>query len=118
MNEYEKRKQAIKRHQAREAVTSIVKSLGKSRPWFYNWLKRYKADDGQDSWYKDQSRAPKTKPTKVADCWNNRSLLPASACSAKGSLKPGQLLFPMNCVIRELLHLKYGRLTGFWPVME
>lgn len=66
MNEYEKRKQAIKRHQAGEAITSIVTSLGKSRPWFYNWLKRYEAANGQGNWYKDQSRAPKTKPTKVA----------------------------------------------------
>lgn len=66
MNEYEKRKQAINRHEAGESVTSIVGSLGKSRQWFYNWLKRYQAAGGEGNWFKDQSRAPKTTPTKVS----------------------------------------------------
>lgn len=66
MNEYEKRKQAINRHIAGESVTSIVDSLGKSRQWFYNWLKRYKAASGDEKWFKDRSRAPKTTPTKVS----------------------------------------------------
>ncbi len=65
MNEYEKRKQAINRHEAGESVTSIVGSLGKSRQWFYNWLKRYQAAGGEGNWFEDQSRAPKTTPTKV-----------------------------------------------------
>ncbi len=65
MNEYEKRKQAINRHEAGESVTSIVDSLGKSRQWFYNWLKRYQAAGGEGNWFEDQSRAPKTTPTKV-----------------------------------------------------
>lgn len=65
MNEYEKRKQAINRHLAGESVTSIVDSVGKSRQWFYNWLKRYKAAGGEDNWFEDRSRAPKTTPTKV-----------------------------------------------------
>lgn len=65
MNEYEKRKQAINRYLAGEAVTSIVDSLGKSRQWFYNWLKRYKASGGEGNWFEDFSRAPKTTPTKV-----------------------------------------------------
>lgn len=65
MNEYEKRKQAINRHLAGESVTSIVDSFGKSRQWFYNWLKRYKAASGEGNWFEDRSRAPKTTPTKV-----------------------------------------------------
>lgn len=65
MNEYQKRIQAIKRHQAGETITGIVKSLGKSRPWFYKWLERYKASNGQNNWFEDLSRAPKTNPTKV-----------------------------------------------------
>lgn len=65
MNEYEKRKQAIARQLAGENITSIVNSLGKSRQWFYNWFERYKATDGQEGWFMDQSRAPKTRPTKV-----------------------------------------------------
>jgi len=91
MNEYEKRKQAIKRHQAGEAVTSIVKSLGKSRPWFYNWLKRYKAAHGQDSWYKDQSRAPKTKPTKVADSLEQQVLNTRKRLQRQGIAQTGAI---------------------------
>ena len=39
MNEYEKRKVAITRYQSGEKITPIVNSLGKTRQWFYNWLK-------------------------------------------------------------------------------
>lgn len=66
MTEYDKRKQAISRRQAGETVTDIAASLGKSRQWFYNWWKRYEDSDGADDWYVDQSRAPKTTPTKVS----------------------------------------------------
>jgi putative transposase len=66
MNEYEIRKQAIKRYLEGEAVTNIVKSLGKSRPWLYNWLKRFKDAGGKGNWFEDHSRAPKTNPGKVS----------------------------------------------------
>ena len=66
MNEYEKRKQAIRRYLDGENVTEIVKSFGKTRPWFYNWLKRYQTCGEEGEWFLDRSRAPKTKPTKVA----------------------------------------------------
>jgi putative transposase len=67
MNEYEKRKNAINRHVAGEKITSIVNSLGKSRRWFYNWFERYQSANGQGNWFVDQSRAPKTKSTKVVE---------------------------------------------------
>jgi putative transposase len=67
MNEYEKRKNAISRHLAGEKITSIVNSLGKSRRWFYNWFERYQSSNGQGNWFVDQSRAPKTKSTKVVE---------------------------------------------------
>jgi putative transposase len=65
MNEYEKRKVAITRHQSGERITSIVNSLGKTRQWFYNWLKRYQARTDENSWYLDNSKAPKKNPTKI-----------------------------------------------------
>lgn len=65
MNEYEKRKGAITRYQSGEKVTSIVKSFGKTRQWFYNWLKRYQMRTDEETWYKDNSKAPKKKPTKI-----------------------------------------------------
>lgn len=67
MDKYEERKQAINRYQAGEKVIDITRSLGKSRRWFYNWLKRYEQAEGTDEWYTDRSRAPHSKPTKVSE---------------------------------------------------
>lgn len=67
MDKYEERKRAISRYQAGEKVTDITRSLGKSRRWFYNWLKRYEQTGGADGWYKDRSRAPHSKPTKISE---------------------------------------------------
>jgi hypothetical protein len=65
MKEYDKRKEAIRRYHSGEKITSIVNSLGKTRPWFYNWLKRYQNRTDEESWYLDNSKAPKKKPTKI-----------------------------------------------------
>ena len=65
MNEYEKRKVAITRYQSGEKITLIVNSLGKTRQWFYNWLKRYELREDESTWFIDQSRAPQSKPSKL-----------------------------------------------------
>lgn len=65
MDKYETRIQAIQRYLSGEKISAIARSYRKSRAWFYKWLKRYKASGGQGDWYKGQSKAPKTKPTKV-----------------------------------------------------
>jgi putative transposase len=65
MNEYEKRKVAITRYQSGEKITPIVNSLGKTRQWFYNWLKRFELREDETSWFIDESRAPKSKPSKL-----------------------------------------------------
>lgn len=67
MNEYEKRKEAIERYSRGEKITSIVKSLHKTRQWFYNWLVRYKDRIDDNTWYLGFSTAPKRKPTKISD---------------------------------------------------
>jgi hypothetical protein len=67
MNEYEKRKEAIVRYNNGEKITSIVRSLHKTRQWFYNWLARFNDRYDEDSWYLGYSTAPKIKPTKVND---------------------------------------------------
>lgn len=66
MDKFEERKQAISRYQTGEKVSSIVKAFKKSRPWFYKWLKRYKAFEGEGTWYIDESKAPITRPLKVS----------------------------------------------------
>ncbi|MCK9271046.1 MAG: integrase [Bacteroidales bacterium] len=65
MDAHEKRKVAITRYQCGERITSIVTSFGKTRQWFYNWLKRYQERVDETSWYLDKSKAPKKKPSKI-----------------------------------------------------
>jgi len=65
MDEYEKRKVAVSRYQSGEKVTSIVRSINKSRQWFYNWLNRYELRQDDTSWFLDESRAPKHRPSKL-----------------------------------------------------
>lgn len=65
MDEYQKRKIAIERYLSGEKIITIVKSLNKSRQWFYNWLTRYKT--GSSRWYVDYCKAPKQLPGKVSD---------------------------------------------------
>jgi len=67
MNEYEKRKEALSRYNNGEKITIIVKSLHKTRQWFYNWLSRYQQLKDDDTWYLGYSTAPIRKPTKVND---------------------------------------------------
>lgn len=66
MQEYKQRQEAIKRYLTKERIAGIAKSMGKSRKWVYLWIGRYEADPNNPDWYKDHSKAPKHKPTKVA----------------------------------------------------
>ena len=66
MDDYENRKQAIKRYQNGEKISHIVCSLDRSRQWFYFWLRRYKAHNGKRDWYIDEFKAPNSRPSKVS----------------------------------------------------
>ena len=59
MNEIEIRKQAIIMHLAEQNPSDICKSLNRSRPWFYKWLKRYQNNPKGD-WFIEHSRRPRT----------------------------------------------------------
>jgi len=52
----EERIEAIKRHVEGERSVEIYRSLGKSKPWFMKWWKRYRA--GNKEWYKDLPKRP------------------------------------------------------------
>lgn len=54
------RKQALGRYENGEAASTIWRSLGQSRPWFYKWRCRYQS--GQADWYLEQSRNPRSNP--------------------------------------------------------
>ena len=57
------RKTAIKRACSGEDHRSIWTSLGKSRSWFYNWLRRFKEDD--DDWFKSIPFGPGTPANRT-----------------------------------------------------
>ena len=63
MNIKEFREKAIKRYKNGESPKEIYQSLGKSKTWFFKWLKRYKLD-GKD-WSKSQSRKPRKSPKRI-----------------------------------------------------
>ncbi len=63
--EQELRKQAIQRYRKNEKPKSIYTDLNRSKYWFFKWLKRYQSGDAD--WYKDQPRAPYTRPTALSE---------------------------------------------------
>lgn len=56
MDEKELRKQAIKRYENSESPKEIYQSLGKSKKWFFKWLKRYQ--NNGPNWSEEHSRRP------------------------------------------------------------
>jgi len=63
MNIKEFREKAIKRYKNRESPKEIYQSLGKSKTWFFKWLKRYRLD-GKD-WAKSHSCKPHKSPKRI-----------------------------------------------------
>lgn len=61
--ESELRKTAVKRYLKGESPKPIYKDLGRSKYWFFKWLKRFKS--GDPDWYKDRSKAPVSRPNKI-----------------------------------------------------
>ena len=59
----EERIGAIKRHIEGERSVDIYRSLGKSKPWFMKWWKRYRT--GNKEWNKDHPKRPHTIRTKI-----------------------------------------------------
>ena len=57
MDDIEIRKQAIIMYLAHHNPTEICETLKKCRPWFYKWVKRYKANPKGD-WFIEHSRRP------------------------------------------------------------
>ena len=54
--------EAIKRYLAGERQVDICKNLGKSKPRFMKWMKRYRT--GVEEWYKDFPKSPLNTPKK------------------------------------------------------
>jgi len=59
------RKQAVERYLNGEKPKEIYSDLKRSKKWFFKWLRRFKTGDLH--WYKDRSRAPLTRPSKISE---------------------------------------------------
>jgi putative transposase len=63
MNDKEIRQKAMMRYEQGEKTKAIYTSYGKSKRWFFKWLKRFKS--GDPSWADEQSRRPLVSPKKI-----------------------------------------------------
>lgn len=59
------RREAIRLYLQEASVSSISKSLKRSRQWVYKWLGRFR--NGHCDWYKEESKAPKNKQSRLPD---------------------------------------------------
>jgi len=111
--EEELRQTAINRHiQGGESPKDIYTSLNRSKQWFFKWLTRYRS--GAPDWFKEQSRAPKTKPSEIDRESKERILLTRQqlvdapyaqigVSAIKWELKKQGLPFPSDSTINRVL---------------
>jgi hypothetical protein len=110
--EQELRKQAIHRYQNNEKPKVIYTDLNRSKYWFFKWLKRYQS--GDPDWYKDKSRAPKTRPTalskidkqriiSVRERLESQKFAQTGASAIKWELSKSGLSFPSDRTISRVL---------------
>ena len=110
--EQELRKKAIHRYQNNEKPKVIYTDLNRSKYWFFKWLKRYQS--GDPDWYKDQSRAPKTRPTalskidkqriiSVRERLESQKFAQTGASAIKWELSKSGFSFPSDRTISRLL---------------
>ena len=59
----QRRQQAIERYLAGDRIEDICRELACSKSWLYKWRDRYQATE--PSWSEEQSRSPRTTPTKT-----------------------------------------------------
>ena len=103
---------AIKRYLKGEKPKTIYTDLNRTKQWFFKWLSRYQS--GEKDWYKDQSRAPKSRPTKIDDSEKQRIIetrkrlesepfAQTGASAIKWELKKSGFDFPSDRTINRVL---------------
>jgi hypothetical protein len=65
MTEEEARCKAVERFKGGEPPKAIYEDLGRTKQWFFKWLKRYQS--GEPEWYRSRSRAPRSRPTQTTE---------------------------------------------------
>ena len=86
MNEYDKRKEAISRYQHGEKITFIVRSLHKTRQWFYFWLARFNGHNEEETWFIEQSKAPRGQVGGIGGHLRRHDALSKAVELNKGSI--------------------------------
>lgn len=64
MEEETLRNMAVKQYLQGKDPVSIYSEMGRSKKWFFKWLRRYRS--GAADWYRDQSKAPKSHPRQIS----------------------------------------------------
>ena len=110
--EQELRKQAIQRYLNNDKPKAIYTDLNRSNYWFYKWLKRYQS--GDPDWHKDQSRAPRKRPTELSEIDKQRIIsvrqrlesqkfAQTGASAIKWELSKSGFSFPSDRTINRVL---------------
>ena len=108
----EQKKQAIKRFLKGEKPKTIYINLGRSKDWFFKWLKRYKS--GKPEWYQEHSRAPMNRPGQISEQQKQSIILTRSrletqrfaqvgVSAIKWELSKQRLQFPSDSTINRVL---------------
>ncbi|MBN2000518.1 helix-turn-helix domain-containing protein [candidate division KSB1 bacterium] len=110
--ETEIRKKAIQRYLKGEKPKAIYTDYERSKKWFFKWLRHYQT--GQKDWYKDQSRAPLKRPSRIDDSEKQRIIqirkklesepfAQTGASAIKWELKKSGFEFPSDRTINRVL---------------
>lgn len=70
MTEEEIRRKAIEQYKDGQPPKMVYEDLGRTKQWFFKWLKRYQS--GDPDWYRSRSRAPDRKPTQLSEVERKR----------------------------------------------
>jgi putative transposase len=109
MDEPQRRTQAISLFLQGKDPSTICRTLGRSRPWFYKWLKAY--DPGNLHWAQSQSRAPKRLPKRTS------SAIAQLVCSIRKRLVNTKYAQKGAVAIQwQLEQLRVRPLPGTWTI--
>jgi transposase-like protein len=64
MEEESLRKMAVQQFMQGKSPVSIYQEMGRSKKWFFKWLKRYQS--GNSEWYRGHSKAPHSRPHQTS----------------------------------------------------
>jgi len=64
MEEETLRKMAVEQYLQDKTAVSIYREMGRSKYWFFKWLRRYQSGDA--NWYQDRPRVPRSHPHQIS----------------------------------------------------